>query len=76
MGGQSVVDYFVADRGWFQECVQDHQVSKTVINSDNSYLLLKFELKSPNEQIATGLATFPSAGALRFRMDDELTLIC
>jgi hypothetical protein len=44
LGGQSVVDYFVADRIIFQDCVKDLQVSNTIINSDHSYLLLEVEM--------------------------------
>jgi exonuclease III len=45
-GGQSLVDYFVADRHMYQQCVQDLSVSETVINSDHSLLMLELELDS------------------------------
>jgi hypothetical protein len=45
LGVHNLVDYFVADRKPFQDCIKDLSVSNTVINSDHSYLLMEIELK-------------------------------
>ncbi len=68
LGGQSVVDYFVADRNFFQECVKDLQVSNTVINSDHSYLLLEVEITKSDPAARSSIPS--NSGTQRFSIDE------
>jgi exonuclease III len=71
LGGKSLVDYFVVDRNFFQERVQDLSVSDAVINSDHSFLLLEVDLDCDSDLLAGRKLDPPGAVTQRFKINEE-----
>jgi hypothetical protein len=71
LGGHSLVDYFVADRKMFQDCIKNLGVSNIVINSDHSYLLLEIELKVSCHLDDESSVRNPRAAPRRFQLGEE-----
>jgi exonuclease III len=70
LGGQSLVDYFVADRAFFQERVRELSVSE-IINSDHSSLTLDIGLDCDRGLQAGRQQELPSAAPQRFKITDD-----